>query len=496
MPKKELRYQDNGEETLDPDNWDTVRELGHRMVDDMVTYLSDVRERPVWRPIPEDVKAHFEESLPHEPLDSAEVYGEFQEFIQPYPTGNIHPRFWGWVMGTGTSTGMLAEMLAAGMNPNVGGTDHIANYVEAQVIQWFIEAFGFPSDSSGLLVSGGSMANLVGLTVARNTKAGFDIRTEGVNHAPAPLTLYGSTETHNSVQKAVELLGLGNKAFRKIPVNDSFQIDIEILMNTIAEDRAQGLHPICIIGNAGTVNTGAIDDLDALAEISSRENIWYHIDGAFGSLAALSPELRQLVDGLDRADSLAFDLHKWMYMPFEIGCTLVRKEESHRMSFSLSADYLEHTERGAGAGKRWFSDYGIQLTRGFRALKAWMSIKEHGIRKYGRLIKQNVHQAMYLSELIGKSDNLECLAPTSLNIVCFRFVADDVDEFLLNGINREILLRLHESGVAVPSYTTLKGKYALRVAITNHRSQRGDFDILVDEVEKIGQAIIEEKKLA
>ena len=496
MPKKELRYQDNGEETLDPDNWDTVRELGHRMVDDMVTYLSDVRERPVWRPIPEDVKAHFEESLPHEPLDSAEVYGEFQEFIQPYPTGNIHPRFWGWVMGTGTSTGMLAEMLAAGMNPNVGGTDHIANYVEAQVIEWFIEAFGFPSDSSGLLVSGGSMANLVGLTVARNTKAGFDIRAEGVHHAPTPLTIYGSTETHNSVQKAIELLGLGNKAFRRIPVNDSYQIDIEKLEAVIADDRAQGLQPICIIGNAGTVNTGAIDDLDALAEISSRENIWYHIDGAFGSLAALSPELRQLVDGLDRADSLAFDLHKWMYMPFEIGCTLVRKEESHRMSFSLSADYLEHTERGAGAGKRWFSDYGIQLTRGFRALKAWMSIKEHGIRKYGRLIKQNVHQAMYLSELIGKSDNLECLAPTSLNIVCFRFVADDVDEFLLNGINREILLRLHESGVAVPSYTTLKGKYALRVAITNHRSQRGDFDILVDEVEKIGQAIIEEKKLA
>jgi glutamate/tyrosine decarboxylase-like PLP-dependent enzyme len=382
------------------------------------------------------------------------------------------------------------------MNPNVWGGDQIANYVEAQVIQWFIEAFNFPSNSSGLLVSGGSMANLVGLTVARNSKSGFDIRTEGVHNAPSLLTIYGSTETHNSVQKAVELLGLGNKAYRRIPVNDSFQIDTEALETAIAEDRGRGLQPICIIGNAGTVNTGAVDDLDALANISSRENLWYHIDGAFGSLAALSPELRQHVDGLERADSLAFDLHKWMYMPFEIGCALVREEESHRKSFSVSTDYLEHTERGAGAGTHMFSDYGVQLSRGFRALKAWMSIKEYGIRKYGRLIKQNVEQAAYLSELIDTSDNLERLAPTSLNIVCFRFVADGMDEFLLNAINREILLRLHESGVAVPSYTTLKGKYALRVAITNHRSQRGDFDILVNEVEKIGQAIIEEKKLA
>ena len=496
MPEKDVRNSDYDEETLDPESWDEVRELGHRMVDDMMTYLSEIRDRPVWKPIPEDVKAHFEDSLPQESRSSMEVYDEFLKFIRPYPTGNIHPRFWGWVMGIGTTTGMLAEMLAEGMNPNVGGTDHIANYVEAQVIRWFIEAFGFPSDSSGLLVSGGSMANLVGLTVARNTKAGFDIRTEGLHHATLPMTLYGSTETHNSVQRAVELLGLGEKSYRKIPVNDSFQIDIESLERTIAEDRTQGYLPICIIGNAGTVNTGAVDDLDALAEISTREKLWYHIDGAFGSLAALSPELAHLVQGLDRADSLAFDLHKWMYMPFEIGCTLVREEESHRKSFSLSADYLEHTERGAGAGKRWFSDYGIQLTRGFRALKAWMSIKEHGIRKYGRLIKQNVEQAAYLSELIDASENLERLAPTSLNIVCFRFVADGVDEFLLNAINREILLRLHESGVAVPSYTTLKGKYALRVAITNHRSQRGDFDILVDEVKIIGQAIVEEEQSA
>ena len=496
MPEKDIRSADYDEETLDPESWDAVRELGHRMVDDMMTYLSEIRDRPVWRPIPEDVKAHFEESLPQESLSSVEVYDEFLEFIRPYPTGNIHPRFWGWVMGTGTTTGMLAEMLAAGMNPNVGGADHIANYVEAQVIRWFIEAFGFPPSSSGLLVSGGSMANLVGLTVARNTKAGFDIRAEGVRHSPLPFTIYGSTETHNSVQKAVELLGLGHKAFRKIPVNDSFQIDIETLESTIAEDRAQGYQPICIIGNAGTVNTGALDDLDTLGDICAKENLWFHIDGAFGSLAALSPELAHLVQGLSRADSLAFDLHKWMYMPFEIGCALVREEESHRKSFSLSADYLEHTERGVGAGKRWFSDYGIQLTRGFRALKAWMSIKEHGIRKYGRLIKQNVDQAMYLSDLIDTSENLELLVPTSLNVVCFRYYADDVDEDLLNAINREILFRLHESGLVVPSYTTLKGKYALRVAITNHRSQRSDFDILVDEVKKIGKAIIEEEQSA
>ncbi len=388
------------EETLDPQDWDAMRALGHRMVDDMMTYLQTVRERPVWHPISGEVKASFNESLPKDPRPPEEVYEAFKKDILPNPMGNTHPRFWGWVMGNGTPLGMLAEMLAAGMNPNMGGGDHVANYVESEVPNWCKDMMGFPVGASGLLVSGGSMANLVGLTVARNHLAGFDLRQEGLRAGARQMVLYGSAEMHSSLEKAAELLGLGNQALRKIAVNDQYQIDIPSLKEAIAQDRQAGLQPFCVIGNAGTVNTGALDDLEALAVISRQEGLWYHVDGAFGALARLSPALRPLVAGLEKADSLAFDLHKWMYLPFEAGCILVRREEDHRRAFSLTPDYLTHAERGLAGGSHWFSEYGVQLTRGFRALKVWMSIKEHGIDKFGRLILQNVHQARYLASLL------------------------------------------------------------------------------------------------
>lgn len=479
------------EETLDPADWDAMRALGHRMVDDMLTYLETVRERPVWQPIPEGVKAELRRPLPTEPASAEDVYEEFFSYILPHPMGNIHPRFWGWVVGTGTPLGMLAEMLAAGMNPNMGGGHHVPNYVEAQVIDWCKAMLGYPADASGLLVSGGSMANLVGLTVARNTRAEFDLRQAGLGGAPRRMTLYASTETHSSVQKAVELLGLGSQALRQVPVDDAFEIRVDALEAAVAQDRAAGHYPFCIVGNAGTVNTGAFDDLTALADLCEREELWFHVDGAFGALAALAPGLEHLVAGMERADSVAFDLHKWLYMPIEIGCTLVRREEDHRRAFSLTPDYLSHGgDRGLAAGSLWFSDYGPQLTRGFRALKAWMSFKAHGIRKYGRLIQQNVDQARYLANLVDAAPELERLAPVPLNIVCFRYRpagADDGDA--LDELNCELLLRLHESGVAVPSPTALKGRFALRVAISNHRSRREDFDVLVDAVLRLGREL-------
>jgi len=486
MNEEEIRI----EETLDPQDWSEMRALGHRMLDDMLDYLKSVRERPVWQPIPEPVKASFDRPLPLEPQPTEEVYQEFLENILYHPMGNIHPRFWGWVIGTGTVTGMLAEMLAAGMNPNLGGGDQVPAYVEAQVLDWCKQMLGFPLDASGLLVSGGSMANLIGLAVARNARAGFDIRQEGLQSEHKMLTFYGSAEVHSSIEKAIELMGIGMNALRLIPVNQAFQIDLQALQAAIDSDRGAGFQPVCVIGNAGTVNTGAIDDLEALADLCQREGLWYHIDGAFGALAALSPKLQPLVPGMQRADSLAFDLHKWMYVPYEIGCVLVRDEEAHRRAFSLTPDYLAHAIRGLASGKLWFSEYGIELSRGFKALKAWMSLKEHGIKKYGRMIQQNVDQAQYLGRLVDEDPRLERLAPVSLNIVCFRFKGVNLQDADLNALNQEILVRLHEQGIAVPSYTTLKGNYCLRVAITNHRSRFEDFEILVNEVVRLGEEIL------
>lgn len=477
------------EETLDPQDWDAMRALSHQMVDEMMDYLATLRERPVWQPLPDEAKDHLREPVPHEALGAEQAYEDFKQYVLPYPMGNIHPRFWGWVMGGGTPMGMLADMLAAGFNPNMGGGEHAGKYVEEQVLNWFKLIMGFPQEASGLLVTGGSMANLVGLAVARTTKAKFDARKEGMQGGHPKMVLYASAETHSSVQKAVELMGLGSEALRKIPVNDAFEIDLAALEKAIAADKAAGYHPFCIVGNAGTVNTGAFDDLAALEEIARREDMWLHVDGAFGALAILSPDIAPRLDAMQRADSVTFDLHKWMYVPFEAGCVLVRNEEAHRRAFSLTPEYLKHAERGVAGGSSWFSDYGIQLTRGFRALKVWMSIKEHGLDKYAHMIQQNIEQAQYLAELVNESHELELLAPVPLNIVNYRFAVPGKSDEELNAINAEILFRLQEHGIAVPTSTMLHGKYAIRVAITNHRSRREDFDLLVDQMLRFGREI-------
>jgi glutamate/tyrosine decarboxylase-like PLP-dependent enzyme len=479
------------EESLDPQDWEGMRALGHRMVDDMMSYLERVRERPVWQPIPADIHARFQQPVPQEPHAPEDVYREFLEYVLPYPTGNIHPRFWGWVMGTGTPFSVFAEMLAAGVNPNVGGGDTSGAAVEFQVLDWCKEMLGYPAEASGLLVSGGSMANLVGLTVARNAKAEVDLRKEGLAAAPRKMVLYASVETHSSNQKAAELLGLGSDALRLIPVNDDFSIDLAALEAAIAADRMAGLYPFCIIGHAGTVNTGAFDDLNALADLCEREGLWFHVDGAFGAWAALVSALRPLTAGMARADSLAFDLHKWMYMPYEAGCVLVRRREAHLRSFTLRPDYLTNTARGAAANTGdWLSDYGVQLSRGFKALKIWMSLKEHGAEKFGRLIRQNVDQVHYLAALVAETPELEMLAPAPLNVACFRYTAEGLDDEALDALNNELLLQLQESGLALPSNTRINGKFAIRVANTNQRTRREDFDLLVREVVRLGGGIM------
>ena len=481
------------EETLDPADWDEFRSLAHEMIDRMIDYQRDVRKTPAWQPVPEDVDRRFRTAVPTAGTGAEGAYSDFLEMVLPYPTGLQHPRFWGWAGGTGSPLGMMAAALGAGMNSVPGNFNDSAARVEAQLLSWMKSLMGFPQDASGIVTSGGSVANIVGLTVARDARAGTDILDDGVGAVEGRLVFYASTELHSSIFKAAKILGLGRDAVRLVGVDEAFRIRIPELREQITRDREAGLAPFAIVGTAGTINTGAVDDLSALADIADEQGLWFHVDGAFGAIAALSPETRGLLDGMARADSLAFDFHKWMYVNYEAGCILVRDAEAHRRSFSAGGDYLEPLPRGVGSLVDMADSRGLQLSRGFKALKPWMTIRQHGIDKFGRLVAQNARQARYLGELVDRSEHLTRVAPVELNIVAFRF-----DDATLGGperdeVNRELLMRVQERGVAIPSSTMIGGRFTLRVCICNHRSRREDFDDFVREAEAIVDEILAER---
>lgn len=472
-------------ETLDPKDWEQSKALMHKMVDDAFDYTQHVRDRKIWQEMPKDVLNTFKIDLPKQPSTAETVYKEFQKNVLPYPMGNIHPRFWAWYMGNGSISGVMGDFWASILNPNLGGGNHAAHKIEEQVVNWIKEIVEFPKSSSGLLVSGGSMANFAGLAVARNVKAGYDIRAEGVKNNN--MVFYASTEIHSCNTKAVELLGFGTKGLKKIKVNDNYTINIEALKLQIEEDKVNGLQPICIIGTSGTVNTGAVDNLNALADICKTENLWFHVDGAIGAIAMLSPKIKSQLKGIERADSVALDLHKWLHMPFEAGCVVIKDNAGHKNTFSLIPEYLAKNTRGLASGEDWFSEYGLQLSRRFRALKVWMSLKEHGSERFGRMISRNVDQAQYIGELIDKHKDLELIAPIGMDIVCFRYNPGQMNLDALNELNKEIKLQIEERAIALPGYTTLNGVYCIRVAISSHRVTNEDFDELISSVLKIGK---------
>ena len=473
------------EETLDPADWAAARALAHRMVDDAIDHLRGVRDRPLWQEMPVSVRASFAGPLPQGPQSLETVYAEISDHLLPHPMGNIHPRFWMWYMGAGNFTGALGDFLAAIDGSNLGVGDMAAGLVDRQVTGWIREMMGFPEGSSGTLVNGGSMANIIGLMAARNAMAGVDLRQDGVASMPQPLRFYASDQVHSCHYKAMNLLGLGKTSLCKVPSDAAFRLDVVALKAMIHADRATGFRPACVIATAGTTSTGSIDDLAAIADLCEGEGIWLHVDGCIGALIAIAPKNRHLVAGIERADSLALDLHKGLHAPFDVGCALVRDRRLHRQTFAEDAEYLQNMSRGIAAAEH-LHDYNLDTSRGFRALKIWMMLKEHGAEKFGRLIDQGIAQARYLAELIKREPMLELMAPTVTDIVCFRYNPGGLNEAALRDLNIEIMLRLQETGIAAVSDTTIHGHHCLRAAICNHRTTRADLDLLEAEVLRTG----------
>jgi aromatic-L-amino-acid/L-tryptophan decarboxylase len=470
--------------TLDPRDWAAFRAQGHRMLDDMFDYLERIRERPVWQPMSEAVRGRFCSPLPVAPSELSAVHAEFLKNVLPYSSGNTHPGFMGWVHGGGNPAGMLAEMLAAGLNANLGGRDHAPIEVERQIVAWMRELFGFPKTASGLFVTGTSMANLIAAIVARDWALGFDARRSGVGASEKRLTAYASTAAHGSLRRALDFCGLGSDALRLVSVNTRHRMKLAALRNMIEADRNAGFTPFLLVGTAGTVDTGAIDDLHELADVASDQHLWLHVDGAYGALGILAPDIAPRLAGIEAADSLAFDFHKWGQVPYDAGFVLVRDGELHRKAFQSPAAYLEREKRGLAGGSPWPCDFGPDLSRGFRALKTWFTLKVHGLEALGQTIARTCELAKYLERCVSESRELELLAPVTLNIVCFRYRCTDADR-----VNARIAVELQESGIAAPSTTRVNGDLAIRAAIVNHRTERRDIDALVDSTLRIGRAI-------
>jgi glutamate/tyrosine decarboxylase-like PLP-dependent enzyme/glutathione synthase/RimK-type ligase-like ATP-grasp enzyme len=483
-------------ETLDPADWASFCAQAHVMLDDMLGYIEKIRERPVWQPIPNDVRARFRLPLPRAGEDLAEVHAEFMRDVLPFALGNVHPGFMGWVHGGGTPVGMVAEMLAAGLNANLGGRDQIPIEVERQVTEWVREIFGFPRGASGLFVTGTSMANLIAVLIARDAALGFEARRSGVAAGKKRLRAYASREAHSCVAKAMDIAGVGSDALRLIPVDSRYRINLAALEKSIAADRASGCTPFFVVGTAGTVNTGSIDDLAAMAEICRREKLWFHVDGAFGALAKLAPDIAPRLDGMERADSVACDFHKWGQAPYDAGFILVRDAEAHKQAFASPAAYLERAGRGMAAGSPWPCDFGPDLSRGFRALKVWFTLKTLGADRVGESISRSCALARCLEERINATPELELMAPVELNIVCFRYRAQNFGPKESNRLNAKIAVKLQESGIVAPSTTQLGGLTAIRAAIVNHRTSRAEIDALVEGALTHGRALEQQTRAA
>jgi aromatic-L-amino-acid/L-tryptophan decarboxylase len=442
-----------------------------------------------------EIASLFDEPFPEEPQPIAAILREVENNIFANSTLYLTPRFFGYINSGGNQASVLGELLASAVN-QICAMWHFspaASEVERRVIRWIAQFIGYAPEAGGCLLSGGSAGNLVGLAVARKQKAQFDAASLGMRGGP-PVTVYVSQEGHASIEKSMVLLGMGRNQLRKIAVLNDLTIDLKALEKRVTEDRTNGYHPICVVGNAGTTNTGAVDPLDALAEFCQKQELWFHVDAAYGGPAAGTEAAGKLFRGLDRADSAVVNPHKWLYVPAEAACILVREPRALRDTFQVVADYLREESEAGGDGLLDFKDYSPQLHRNFRALKVWMTFKAYGARKLRAAIESNIEIMRYLAERIDQSHDFVRLAPVPLSVVCFQYRTPDIavhgDQKYLDELNHRLAEALEKDGRVFLSGTKIHGKRVLRACSVNHRLRREDVDRLLDVIREIGRCLI------
>jgi aromatic-L-amino-acid decarboxylase len=477
-------------------DWDPkrARELGDRALDLWQELLERLPSLPVSPRIPvAETRKALALEVPEDPLPLDDMVAHMREIVLERSMYPGHPAFLAYISGAGTVPGATADLLAAAVNPNLGGwrLSPAATAIERHLTEWFAQRFGLPDGGGGILVSGGAMAGYIGLKLARDRKAGWDVRAEGVRGGP-PLGVYASEEVHSINARALDMLGIGREGLRHLPIDEDFRVKIPALREAIQKDLDAGVKPIAVVGSAGTVATGAIDPLPQLAEIAEEHGLWFHVDGAYGGPAVFSEQLRHLLVGIDQADSIAFDPHKWMYTPHSGGCILVRDLDHLRQSFSIHeyASYVHEDKERLGTEVDAI-DLGPQFSRGFQAFKVWISLLAHGTRAYGRRIAHDVELAKYLHRRAEERPEFEVMAPTTLSITCFRYVPPDLppgsrrDDYL-DQLNERLMTDLQLDGRVFPSNAVLRGRFVLRSCIVNFRTEAEQMELLLDVAAELG----------
>jgi len=471
-----------------------IRAAGSAAVEWVATYCEALRELPLYPDVSgARLRERFSEPLPQNGRPFDDLLARFRDDIVAGSRHNGHPRFFGYVSAPGTAVAALADLLASTLNANLTAwrSAPAPVEIERQTIDWIREALGCPPGWGGLFTSGGSLANFTALAAARHRHCGA-VNETGMSAVARPLRIYISSEGHHSTDKAAALLGLGRENVVRIPVDGNLRLDARELERRIAADRAAARDPFCVVASAGTVVSGAIDPLPEIAAIARREGLWLHIDGCYGGFARLAPSARERFAGIELADSIALDPHKWLYLPADCGCLLYRDPQALGSAFALGADYTRIAQTDAREAFA-FWDYGPELTRRFRALKVWMTVAHVGARALGEAIEANLDCARHLAELVAASDDFEMLAPVELSIFCFRHLGaggrrattrSEDEERRLDAWNERLLAALQHGASSYLSNATVAGRFALRGCVLNYRTTRRDMEILLDDLRR------------